>query len=215
MSIRIHTFCLGDMKNLVYILHDIESAACAVVDPAWDVPLLIQTIESYQLRLDAILLTHGHFDHTQGLQELLRYRIVPIYMSEKECLQFRPKGQQIHYTTHKDIIMLGKTPLHILHTPGHSPGGQCFYCAPHLITGDTVFIDGCGRCDLTGSSLDDMFDSLQFIKQLPDETMLYPGHNYGPTPTDSLSNQRQTNRFLTTDDKAIFIRRRSGKRPLI
>jgi glyoxylase-like metal-dependent hydrolase (beta-lactamase superfamily II) len=110
-----------------------------------------------------------------------------------------------------DQLELGALHFNVLHTPGHSPGGQCFLCENHLIAGDTLFIDGCGRCDLTGSDVEAMYHSIHGkLMALPDDTIIYPGHNYGPTPTDTLGNQKRTNRFLRATGKDDFIRERMG-----
>ncbi len=114
-------------------------------------------------------------------------------------------------TTHNQDITLGNETIKILHTPGHSPGGQCFYNAPHLITGDTLFVNGCGRCDLPGSDPEAMFNSLhEIIGKLPDDTIIYSGHNYGDPPTDTLGNQKKTNPYLKLE-KEKFLRLRAGQ----
>lgn len=213
MSIDVHQFFLGEMDNCIYIIRDIDTAKCALVDPAWDIDLLFNFISTHNLDLTAIFLTHGHFDHTQGLRECLSRKTVPVYMSNKELLQLRPKGLSIQYTRDKEKINLGNTTLQLIHTPGHSPGGQCIYSDPHLITGDSLFVDGCGRCDFSGSDPDAMYKSLQRIKSLPSDTIIYPGHNYADIPKDTLSNQLKTNRFLIAASYDDFYRLRMQKRP--
>ena len=212
MSVDIHQFFLGDMDNCIYLIRDIDTAKCALVDPAWDVDLLLEFIKKHDLDLESIFLTHGHFDHTQGLRDCLMYKAVDVYMSNKELLQLRPNGLSIEYTHDKQTIKLGNSTLHIMHTPGHSPGGQCIYTHPHLITGDTLFVNGCGRCDFDGSNPEAMYKSLQRIKKLPEDTIIYPGHNYADIPKDTLSNQFLSNRFLVAQDYDTFYRLRMQKR---
>ena len=208
MSLNVHQLALGTMANFIYVLEDTTTKQAAIVDPAWDVRSILRLITDHKLDLTYILLTHGHFDHTDGINECLAYKDVPVYLSKQELPKLIPECKNLVFTKDNDVISLGETSITILHTPGHSPGGQCFYSAPHLITGDTLFIDGCGRCDLGGSSLDDMYQSLERIKVLPNDTLIYPGHDYADKAIDTLENQLQSNRFLTCDTKETFFRKR-------
>ena len=212
MSILVHQLALGAMDNFVYVIEDDISKSCAIVDPAWDVTAIIECIQSRELELVYILLTHGHFDHTDGLADCLAYKEVPVYMSKQELPKLIPNQQNLIFTNDNDVIPFGSNRIKIMHTPGHSPGGQCFYIDDHLITGDTLFINGCGRCDLGGSSIDGMYESLERIKSLPDDTLIYPGHHYDDKPIDTLINQKKTNRFLLCQNKDEFIRKRSRKK---
>jgi hydroxyacylglutathione hydrolase len=212
MSIDVHQFFLGDMDNCIYIIRDIQTSKCAIVDPAWDVDLLLNFIAEHNLDFEAVFLTHGHFDHTQGVRKCLTHKPIDVYMSNRELIELRPPGLSIQYTHDKQKIKLGNSTLHIMHTPGHSPGGQCIYSDPHLIAGDTLFINGCGRCDLRGSEPDKMYKSLQRIKNLPEDTIIYPGHNYADLSKDTLENQKQSNRFLAASSLEHFYRLRMGKR---
>ena len=196
--IDINSFFLGPMDNIVYVLSDTETRQCCVIDPAWDVPQLIQTIQKNQLTLTYILLTHGHHDHVNGLSELLAYSSVPVYLS---CLEANhliptcPDGDsdlQLHLIGNGHDIKLGKISITAYTTPGHTPGGLCYQIGTHLFSGDTVFVDGCGRCDLQSSDVDQMYDSLQWIKSLPDDTIIYPGHHYGATETDTIGGANGT-----------------------
>ena len=212
MSILVHQLALGAMDNFVYVIEDDVSKSCVIVDPAWDVTAIIECIQSRDLELVYILLTHGHFDHTDGLADCLAYKEVPVYMSKQELPKLIPNQQNLIFTNDNDVIPFGSNRIKIMHTPGHSPGGQCFHIDDHLITGDTLFINGCGRCDLGGSSIDDMYESLERIKSLPDDTLIYPGHHYDDKPIDTLINQKKTNRFLLCQNKGEFIRKRSRKK---
>lgn len=208
MSVSIFQYFCGTMDNCQYIISDDETKKAAIVDPAWDVPFLIDSLNQHFLTLDMILLTHGHFDHTEGVGQCLGKYHVPVYMSKKELINLRPQGLSIQYTNDNQRIHCGNTEIICLHTPGHSPGGQCFYVGNHLISGDTLFVDGCGRCDLQGSDVDDMYSSLERIKELPDDTIICPGHHYGKQSTDTLKNQRIENRFLNCASKQEFVKKR-------
>ena len=106
---------------------------------------------------------------------------------------------------------LGELTFDVFHTPGHSPGGVCFKYGDDMIVGDTLFVDGCGRCDLPQSDVNAMYDSIHgVLMKLPDSTVIYPGHNYGPTPTDTIGNQKKTNRFMLAATREAFIKERMG-----
>ena len=208
MGLDIHQYFYGSMQNCQYILTDTDTHLAALVDPAWDVPALLSHIEALSCDLALILCTHGHFDHIHGVAECLTHTQVPVYLSSDVPEKSWPQAKDLRFTKQSDSIALGNHVIQVKHTPGHSPGDQCFYAAPHLITGDTLFIDGCGRCDLEGSDVEKMYHSLEWIKSLPNDTLIYPGHDYANQPTDTLISQKQTNRFLTCTDKETFIRKR-------
>lgn len=212
--IDIKSFFMGPMDNIVYVLSDTETRQCCVIDPAWDVPQLIQTIQNNQLTLTCILLTHGHHDHVNGLSELLAYSSVPVYLSYLETDHLIPKMPDscvpLNLIDTGHNIKLGNISITAYTTPGHTPGGLCYQIETHLFTGDTVFVDGCGRCDLQSSDVDQMYDSLQWIKSLPDNIMIYPGHHYGEFATDTIGSQKQKNRFLMCESREMFIRKRMG-----
>ncbi|MEM7800925.1 MAG: MBL fold metallo-hydrolase [Chloroflexota bacterium] len=199
---------VGKYENFAYLIGDPETKKVAVVDPAWDVPKIVAEVKRLGLTVDAIWLTHGHGDHTQGVEELREHYPVPVFLSPHEIPKYRP-DVGVPFENMGDTMTIGNLTFDIFYTPGHAAGSVCFYCAPHLIAGDTLFIDGCGRCDLEGSDVEAMYASLhETIMSLPDETIIYPGHDYGPTPTDTLANQRRTNRFLLAKTKEAFIKER-------
>ncbi len=209
-SAHIHQYELGPMNNFAYILEDPSTKKAAVIDPAWDIPFLLNELKKNQLELEMILLTHGHYDHTSGLFEVLNYKKIPVYLSETEASSLTPQVPTLQKTRNHDRIPLGTLSIECRHTPGHSPGGQCFHVDTLLLTGDTLFIDRCGRCDLAYGDAAALYHSFQKeILPLPDATRLYPGHNYGHIPSDLLGNQRKTNPYLRCKTEAEFIRLRS------
>ena len=207
MTLKIHTYELGQMQNLIYIVADTDTCQCAVVDPAWDVPYIVSQIHKLGYTLSMILQTHEHFDHINGLVELYNIFPVPVYISKNAQGQIRQFGIPLFDFNHHDTIQLGNLTIQTLLTPGHSPGGACFLIDDHLVTGDTLFVDGCGRCDLPGSDVYAMYDSLHnIIKPLPDNLRIFPGHLYGASPSDLLGNQKNTNPFLSAKDQSAFLR---------
>ncbi len=189
---------LGPMQNQIYLLADPSTQQAYLVDPAWDIPFLLKKIETYGFHLMGVLLTHGHPDHTNGIPELIKiYPTLPIYVSKHEAAILKPKVSTLIEVLDQEIIMLGNLEITCIFTPGHSPGGQCFWIDDILLTGDSLFINGCGRVDLPGSNADHLFESLQKIGKLPDHTVIYPGHRYHPKTSDTLGNQKLSNRYLS------------------
>lgn len=209
-EILIKQIPVGTYDNFAYLVGDPVSREAVVIDPAWEVPKIIEEAIALKLNIKAIWLTHGHGDHTEGVTALRERFPVPVYLSPNEHEKYRPEVGT-SFLDIGDQLSVGELTCTVLHTPGHSQGGVCFYFAPPLIAGDTLFINGCGRCDLVGSDAEAMYVSLhQTVAALPDETLIYPGHNYGPTPTDTLGNQKKTNRFLLAKTKEDFIKTRMG-----
>ncbi len=209
-NLRIHQLQLGPMDNFVYLLADTETGEVVAIDPAWDAGEVLEAIDRNGYTLTAIWLTHGHDDHTNIVPELVRKRPAPVYLSRLMPAAWRPDVEPIFEFDDGDRLSVGSIDFQVLHTPGHSPDGSCFYHPGHLIAGDTVFIDGCGRCDLADSDVDAMYASLQRVMALPDETVVYPGHDYGSTKTDTIGGQKRTNRFMLAGSHEAFVRERMG-----
>jgi len=212
MTLQVTQYVVGNMKNCVYRLTDWETKTCLVVDPAWDVPMLCNDINTAGLQCLGVLLTHGHFDHVEGLAAFTAQYDVPVYVSDRVSASLLASYPALVLLADNTPIMCGHYTLHGMQTPGHSPDGMCFYCEPIVITGDTLFIDGCGRCDFVGSDVAAMYTSLHRLCRLPDHTQIYPGHDYGHAPVDTMGSQRERNRFLTCNTKEVFIRKRMGAR---
>ena len=206
--IQITSMCLGPMSNIIYIIADTGSKKCMVIDPAWDVKKIVHFLEANGFELSSILLTHGHSDHCNGVNALLDYRLVPVYLSQQESPDLTPSVSTLTPITHGMNISFSDKTVCAFLTPGHTPGGCCFLIDGHLFTGDTLFIDGCGRCDLPHSCVESMYESLLWLKTLPKDTWVYPGHDYAKVSCDTLENQLQTNRFLRCGTKERFIRLR-------
>jgi glyoxylase-like metal-dependent hydrolase (beta-lactamase superfamily II) len=212
---------IGPMMNFVYLIGCPETREAAVVDPAWDVPAILKIAQDSDLRVRHILITHGHPDHVNGLEALLEATDARIYLHSDEADYMREVAQGFGMSTDflnqragnfqtvsdGDSILVGKIPLQFLHTPGHSPGSQCFLAEGSLISGDTLFVGACGRVDMPGGEPEKMWWSLnRKLRALDDSTVLYPGHNYGYRPTSTIGEQKETNAYMRYDSVQQFLR---------
>ncbi|MDH5388322.1 MAG: MBL fold metallo-hydrolase [Gammaproteobacteria bacterium] len=207
---HIHALELGPMENFVYLLHDEASNKAAIVDPAWDVEEVIQLAKAKDIEITDILLTHSHHDHVNGIEHVLNQYDAQIHLLKDEAKFWGAHLEKPKLHHGGDIIKIGKTEIKVLHTPGHTPGSACYHMGEHLIAGDTLFVFGCGRCDMTGSDPEQMFNSLKHLRtDLPSQTILHPGHNYAPSdPTSTMQAQKEGNPFLHFDQKEDFVKYR-------
>ena len=211
LNVFVKQIMVGSMQNFAYFIGDKETAQIAVVDPAWDVDLICQEAEKNNFKIVSILLTHGHYDHTDGVPGLLSRHDVPVYISEHESKIYMPDCKNLKKTKDREKIKIGNVNIECILTQGHTMGSQCFYVPGHLITGDTLFVHGCGRCDLPGGDAKKMYHSLyNIIGKLPDETIIYPGHFYGSSEIATLKSQKETNPYLQSKNLEHFLSKRMG-----
>ncbi len=202
----IHSLELGPMENFIYLLADESSKTAAVVDPAWDVSTIVEQAKKLNLSITDILLTHSHNDHINGVDELLGHFDAQVHLLKSEA-EFWGKDlikPNLHYGG--DKIKLCKTEIEILHTPGHTPGSACYRVENDLLTGDTLFVFGCGRCDLHGGDPEQMFTTLKrFKSDLPSGILIHPGHNYAVKTTSTLKEEIEGNPFMHFTEVDQFI----------
>ena len=198
------------MANFVYLIGDDETRECVVVDPAWDIRGILDEIDRLGLTLKGALATHYHPDHVggeifgheiAGLAELQALRPVKVYVNAAESEGVRQvtglSENDLVKVSGGDQLAVGDTAIRFLHTPGHTPGSQCFLAGSALVSGDTLFIGGCGRVDLPGGDAEQLYYSLtQVLGKLPESTELYPGHNYASRPVSTIGDEQRTNAFM-------------------
>jgi glyoxylase-like metal-dependent hydrolase (beta-lactamase superfamily II) len=197
------------MVNFVYLIGDRETGDAVAVDPAYGVQELVEILDADGLRLSGVLATHWHADHCggdlmghpiEGLRELLAIdgMSAPVHVQADEA-EWVKRGTGLSdsdLVLHRsgDTVLAGEIPITLMHTPGHTPGSQCFLVDGKLVAGDTLFLEGCGRTDLPGSDPDAMYASLtQRLATVPDSTVLYPGHLYSHDPSATMGVTRERN----------------------
>lgn len=203
---------VGPLEVITYVAACPESREALVVDPAGPAPALKDRLTQEGWRVRWIVNTHGHADHTAGNDLWARETGAPIVMHRLDWeffsqpeMQAEARKEGFPPLTRVDLLVedghqlpLGSWQATVLHTPGHTPGGICLYFPGHLFTGDTLFVEAAGRTDLPGGSLEQLIQSLQEkIMPLPDDTRIWPGHDYGNVPSSLLGAEKLHNPYLT------------------
>ena len=204
-------FAVGDpfatqMVNFAYAIGDRSTGECLLVDPAWNVDDLIERVGDDGMRVVGVLATHYHADHVggsimghdiQGVAALLDRLSCPVHVQSDE-IEWMERTSGVgadHLVAHSagDVVTVGGVEVKLVHTPGHTPGSQCFLVDGRLVAGDTLFLDGCGRTDLPGSDPVAMAESLRLLHQVGDDVVLYPGHRYSVASCATMGSVKQSN----------------------
>lgn len=208
---------IGPMANFAYLIGDPATRKAAAVDPAWDINAICDLAERDGYEIDKILITHYHPDHlggrmmgsqVEGAAEMLGRVKAKVYLNREEAdLSKRVSGlsdSDMVKVDSGEVHKVGGLELKFIHTPGHTPGSQCFLVGGNLISGDTLFVGSCGRVDLPGSDPEQMYYSLnQKLRALDDSTVVYPGHAYSSDSASTIGREKRRNmymRFETLDD---------------
>lgn len=200
------------MEVFCYILACKATQKALLIDPGGDEGRIIDTARALGLTIESVVNTHGHPDHTCGNRKIVELTGAKIYMHALDDRLFNtPDGQsmarQMGFESSPpadvvlqdgDTIAFGEKELSVLHTPGHSPGGICLHGENNLFTGDTLFVGAVGRTDLPGGSMETLLRSIQEkILSLPDDTIVWPGHNYGGSPSSTIALEKNHNPYIT------------------
>ena len=189
----VHTLPLGAYQTNCYIVCAENAKSCAVIDPGYEPERVLAKVKELGLTVDAVLLTHGHFDHVGGVEKIVTETNCALWMSESDWSQFPspipayfyPRANcdftEVQFCEDGDVIHAGGLTFEVLSTPGHTYGSVCFVCEDTMFSGDTLFCRSCGRTDLPGGSWDTIQESLNRLSELPGDYSVYPGHGEATT----------------------------------
>jgi hydroxyacylglutathione hydrolase len=207
---------IGPMQNYVYLLGSTETRKAAVVDAAWEIDTILKIAKQDEMEITHAFVTHTHPDHVgggfagmeiDGVTELLekcKAKVV-VHKAEAEFIKGLSSSDMIK-TDNGDKVDVGGVEVQLMHTPGHTPGSQCFLIDNRVVSGDTLFIDACGRVDFPGGNPEQMYYSLtQKLMALPDDMILFPGHNYAPMKHATMGEQKKTNPYLKFSSLKQFL----------
>ena len=202
--IKVETLTLGNYQTNTYIVHDSESRTCAIIDPGFEARTILKKVADLGLTVDAVLLTHGHFDHVGAVEEIVEATGCKLWMSESDWSQFPnpvtsyfyPLANcdftEVHFCEEDEHIHAGGLTFVTWQTPGHTWGSVCYVCEDALFSGDTLFAGSCGRIDLPGGARDAMLRSLERLAEVEGDYTVYPGHG----PKTTLATERMLNPYL-------------------
>jgi len=208
--VLVRQYEVGNFNIFSYLVGDEESGECLFIDPASQCDQLIQQAKSHELSIKYIVNTHSHIDHVMGNREMSEKTGAKTIIHEDDAdrmqdtppdilAMFQAKNPPSADILVKDgdLIRVGNTGLKVIHTPGHTPGGMCLYIEEMVFTGDTLFVGSVGRTDFPGSSHQDLVNSIRTrLYTLPGDTVVFPGHNYGQSPTSTIEQEMQFNAVI-------------------
>lgn len=204
MSLQVVQIPVGKSDNFCYLVYCEETLQGVVIDPSFAPHALLDAAAELAVEVTLLLNTHGHRDHIAGNADIIAATGVSLAAHPADV----PTADR--RLADGDVINVGNGSLQVLHTPGHSPGSVVFLTSDAAITGDTLFVTRCGRADLPGSDVSQMYQSLQRLKQLPQATEVFPGHDYGPRPVSTIGQELDWNDYLKCADLESFVRLRMG-----
>lgn len=196
----VHQIPVGSMQNFTYVVEDEDTSEAIVIDPSWDLDEIMRTIQKNNLKIKYIVNTHHHFDHTIGNETMKAQTNAPIIQYKTSTIKHDLEvsdGQKIKF---------GNSELTVIHTPGHSKDSMCLVGDGKIFSGDTLFVGTCGRVDLPGGDARELYHSLvDILRKMDDNLLVYPGHNYGSTPSSTLGTQKKMNFVMQPRTEAEFL----------
>jgi glyoxylase-like metal-dependent hydrolase (beta-lactamase superfamily II) len=200
MNPKILQIKVGKMANFTYVIADDDTGYAAIIDPSWDLDEILNILKKNGWRALYIINTHTHFDHVLGNDQVATITGAKIIQHENSDLE---KDIAIK---DGDTIQLGNIKIKVMYTPGHSKDSMCLVLDDVIFTGDTLFVGNCGRTDLPGSDPIEMYNSLfNRLAKLDDKLTIYPGHDYGASPTSTIGHEKKTNYVLQPMSKQEFL----------
>jgi hydroxyacylglutathione hydrolase len=197
---KVHQLQVGNMQNFTYVIEDEETKDAVIIDPSWDLDLVIETLDRNALKAKYVINTHHHFDHTIGNDAIVKHTKSKILQHESSTLKNDIK------LSDGEKIKFGNSELTVVHTPGHSKDSICLVGDGKIFSGDALFVGNCGRVDLPGGSAKELYHSLfDIICKLDDNLVLYPGHNYGSSPNSTIGKEKKTNFVLQPMTEEEFV----------
>ena len=189
---------VGQMQNFAYIIGDEKVKDGAVVDPAWELDKILSIAKKHNLKINKLLITHTDFDHIEGVKEIFDATNATVYVHKSGEKDIKELGiSKIKTIDEGDEIGIGKIKISVLYTPGHKPSCVCFLIGTNkMLTGDTLFVEGCGRIDMPGGNINEQWESLQRLKDMDENIEIYPGHDYGSMPSSTIKHEKKNNPFL-------------------
>lgn len=194
----------SDMENFSYLVYCPQTLEGAIVDPSMRPQLVLDEAARRKVKVRLLLNTHGHQDHIKGNADILAAGAIQLAAHPNAVA-----GADIALTEGMQLP-IGNSFITVMYTPGHSPGSVVFATADAIISGDTLFVSRCGRADLPGSDVEQLYTSLQRLKKLEPTTRVYPGHDYGPMPNSTIAWELEHNEFIKCPDLESFIALRMG-----
>lgn len=197
---KVHQLKVGNMQNFTYILEDEQTNEAVILDPSWDLDLVLDIVEKNGLKIKYIINTHHHFDHTIGNDAIVKKTGAKILQHKSSTLKNDAT------VSDGDKIQFGNSELAVFHTPGHSKDSMCLVGDGKVFSGDTLFVGNCGRVDLPGGSAKELYHSLfDIVSKMDDNLTLYPGHNYGNSLTSTIGKEKKTNFVLQPRTEKEFL----------
>lgn len=203
-------FEVGNFNIFSYLVGDEQAGECLYIDPSSQCDMLVKQAESLGLTIKYIVNTHCHIDHVMGNGEMIRKTGAKVILHEADVDGMEERDPNILamfraqnppppdiLVRDGDLVKVGSVELKVLHTPGHTPGGMCLYIEGMVFTGDSLFVGSIGRTDLPGGNYHELETSIRKrLYTLPEDTIVYPGHNYGHLPTSTIGQEMQFNAFV-------------------
>lgn len=197
---KVHQLEVGGMQNYTYVVEDEQTSEAIIIDPSWDLDLVLDVVEKNGLEVKYIVNTHHHFDHTTGNEAMAKRTGAKIVQHKASTLKNDVT------VSDGDKIKFGESELVVVHTPGHSKDSMCLVGDGKVFSGDTLFVGNCGRVDLPGGSASELYHSLfDTVCKLDDSLVMYPGHNYGSSATSTIGREKKTNFVLQPRTEAEFL----------